>query len=75
VPVRWIIEGREVTECNRHLLVPALGLDVEVKPGETIVEFTPKEPGTIPFSCWMGMLRGSFQVEPATVEPAPAPTR
>lgn len=63
VPVRWLIEGKEITRCNQHLLIPALGLDIELHPGLNIVEFTPKAAGTLPFSCWMGMLRGSFRVE------------
>lgn len=70
VPVRWIIEVRELVECNRHLLVPALGLDVELRPGENVVEFTPTKAGALPFSCWMGMLRGNFEVEPAVPRPA-----
>jgi nucleoid-associated protein YgaU len=33
-----------------------------VRPGRQIIEFTPEKIGVIPFSCWMGMLRGDFQV-------------
>ena len=62
VPVRWIIDGKEVTECNRRILVPKLGLQIDVKEGEQIVEFTPKEDGIIPWSCWMGMKHGRFIV-------------
>ncbi|WP_286291435.1 sulfite exporter TauE/SafE family protein [Methylomarinovum tepidoasis] len=62
VPVKWIIEGRELTGCNRVILVPQLGLEVELKPGTQVVEFTPDKAGTIPWSCWMGMLHGEFIV-------------
>ena len=62
VPVRWIIHGKELTECNRKITVPKLGLMFEVKPGEQVIEFTPKDDGLIAWSCWMGMLRGSFMV-------------
>ncbi len=62
VPVRWIIEGEELTGCNRVILVPGLDLEIELKPGTQVVEFTPKQPGTIPWSCWMGMLHGEFVV-------------
>lgn len=65
VPVRWIIEGRELNYCNHRIVVPALGLEFDLKPGANIVEFTPKAPGVIPWSCWMGMIQGSFVVEPA----------
>ena len=62
VPVKWIIDGKEVTECNRRILVPKLGLQIDVKEGEQVIEFTPKEEGIIPWSCWMGMKHGRFIV-------------
>lgn len=65
VPVVWIIEGREVTACNRRIVVPALHLEFDIEPGENRVEFTPSEPGVVPWSCWMGMLQGRFVVVPA----------
>ncbi|CAL1238896.1 sulfite exporter TauE/SafE family protein [Candidatus Methylocalor cossyra] len=63
VPVRWIIDGKAITPCNRRLVVPALGLDLELHLGPNLVEFTPREPGLIRWSCWMGMLRGTFVIE------------
>lgn len=68
VPVRWIIEGRELTYCNHRIIVPSLGLEFDIKPGENIFEFTPQLSGMIPWSCWMGMIQGSFVVEAATIE-------
>lgn len=73
VPVRWVINGLEITECNRRIAVPKLGLEFDVKEGEQIIDFTPREAGVIPWSCWMGMLRGRFDVIDApmlTPEPA-----
>ncbi|HUB65151.1 MAG TPA: sulfite exporter TauE/SafE family protein [Methylocella sp.] len=64
VPVKWIIDGKEITECNRRIVVPKLGLEFDIKKGVQTIEFTPKEPGDIfiPWSCWMGMLHGQFEV-------------
>ncbi len=62
VPVKWVIDGKEVTECNRRILVPKLGLEIDVKEGPQTIDFTPKEAGVIPWSCWMGMLHGQFEV-------------
>lgn len=62
VPVKWIIEGKELTGCNRVILVPKLNLEIELKPGTQVIEFTPQELGPIPWSCWMGMLHGKFEV-------------
>ncbi len=63
VPVKWIIDGKELTGCNRAIIVPALGLEFDIKKGEQIIEFTPEETGTIRWSCWMGMIHGSFVVK------------
>jgi hypothetical protein len=62
MPVRWIINAKELTECGRVIVVPKLGLEIKLHPGEQTVEFTPVENGTILWSCWMGMLRGEFQI-------------
>lgn len=74
VPVRWIINGEEITPCNRRIVVPSLGLEFDVKKGRQIVEFTPAKGGVIPWSCWMGMLQGRFEVidEAPTATPPPA---
>ena len=63
MPVKWIINGKELTGCNDAIQVPALGLEFDVQKGEQTIEFTPPEAGTIRWSCWMGMIRGSFIVE------------
>ena len=62
VPVRWTIhaEAEKITGCNNEMVIPALDLRVPLSPGDNIVEFTADEPGVIPYTCWMGMLRGSI---------------
>ncbi len=65
VPVRWVIHAEEdrITGCNNEMVIPALDLRVPLHPGDNVVEFTADEPGVIPYTCWMGMLRGSITVE------------
>ncbi len=63
VPVKWIIDGKELGGCNNAIIVPSLGLEFDIKKGEQTIEFTPTEVGTIRWSCWMGMIRGSFVVK------------
>lgn len=70
VPVRWIINGKEITSCNNAIQVPKLGLSFDIKPGEQVIEFTPTEEGIIPWSCWMGMIPGTFIVKADTGDPA-----
>jgi uncharacterized protein len=75
VPVKWIIDGEEITECNRRIVVPKLGLEFDIKKGVQTIEFTPKDTGDIfiPWSCWMGMLHGQFEVadEPQVAKTSP----
>lgn len=62
VPVKWIINGKEINGCNRAILVPKYGLTFDIQSGEQVIEFTPTESGTVPWSCWMGMISGTFIV-------------
>lgn len=62
VPVRWIIDGKEITSCNNAIQVPKLGLKFGINSGEQVIEFTPSEEGVISWSCWMGMIPGVFIV-------------
>jgi len=51
--------------CNNGIKVPKLGLQFDIKSGEQTIEFTPNVAGTIPWSCWMGMIQGQFIVKDA----------
>ncbi|VVB53633.1 Cytochrome C biogenesis protein transmembrane region [uncultured archaeon] len=72
VPVKWIINGKQLTGCNSAIKVPSLGLQFNVKEGLQTIEFTPNDAGTIQWSCWMGMLRGVFVVQDDTSNVAAA---
>ncbi|MBI2641795.1 sulfite exporter TauE/SafE family protein [Candidatus Roizmanbacteria bacterium] len=62
VPVRWEINGENVFGCQGYLVAPKLGIQKTLALGKNVIEFTPKEEGTIGFSCGMGMYTGSFTV-------------
>ncbi|MBT6041585.1 heavy metal transporter [Candidatus Woesearchaeota archaeon] len=63
VPVKWIIDGQEITGCNNAIQVPKYGLEFDIKQGQQTIEFTPTEVGTVRWSCWMGMIPGTFIVK------------
>lgn len=63
IPTKWIISAEQVSGCTNRIIIPSLGISKDIEPGENVVYFTPKEDGKVPFSCWMGMVRGSFVVE------------
>lgn len=63
VPVKWVIDGVNVTGCTSTIILPSFGISKNLKSGENIVQFTPQNKGNIAFSCGMGMVRGKFVVE------------
>ncbi|MEI6541999.1 MAG: sulfite exporter TauE/SafE family protein [Methylococcales bacterium] len=62
VPVKWVINGKELNECNKVIVIPQYKLKIELKDGTQIIEFTPPDTGVVPWSCWMGMIPGIFIV-------------
>ncbi len=62
IPVRWIINATDPYSCASAVVSQQLGIDQQLKPGENTIEFTPKETGSISFSCSMGMYTGAFNV-------------
>ncbi|KKP78608.1 MAG: hypothetical protein A2271_01890 [Candidatus Moranbacteria bacterium RIFOXYA12_FULL_35_19] len=63
VPVEWIINGNQISGCTNKIIIPSLNISQGINYGENVVRFTPNKTGEIPFSCWMGMVKGKFIVE------------
>ncbi len=63
IPVRWEIDGKQLSGCNSQIIVPDLNIKKKLNSGLNVIEFTPPNKGTLNFSCWMGMVRGKFIVE------------
>ncbi|TSA44950.1 hypothetical protein D4R51_02750 [bacterium] len=63
VPVKWVINGVNVSGCTSTIIVPSFNISKNLKYGENVVQFTPQKSGEIAFSCGMGMVRGKFIVE------------
>lgn len=61
MPVKWIINGKNLTSCNNGIIIPSIDVQQSLKTGDNIIEFTPKDKD-ISFSCWMGMIRGVIKV-------------
>jgi len=61
IPVKWIIDGKELNSCNNAIIARSLNLEFKIKSGENIIEFTPGDKD-INFSCWMGMIGGVIKV-------------
>ena len=61
IPVKWIVDGKEMNSCNNAIVARELKLEWKIKKGENIQEFIPGDKD-INFSCWMGMIRGVIKV-------------
>ena len=62
IPVRWIIDVKQMSGCTDEIIMPEYNIKKALQPGENIIEFTPEEAGEIKFSCWMEMVWGKFIV-------------
>lgn len=62
IPVKWIVNGKNVFGCQGYFVVPSLSISKALNAGENIFEFTPADTGSISFSCGMGMYRGRIEV-------------
>ena len=72
VPVRWTIQAdaSAINGCNRTIIIPSYGIQKDLQPGDNVIEFTPKETGTIPYSCWMGMITSRIDVVDSSAQGA-----
>jgi hypothetical protein len=64
IPVRFNIQANEqdINGCNGTVVIPEYKLETVLKPGSNLLEFTPDKSGTIPYSCWMGMVTSTIKV-------------
>ncbi len=62
-PVKIIVTSTNPYSCASSLIIPKMNVQKNLQSGENVIEFTPTETGTIPFSCSMGMYGGSIVVK------------
>lgn len=65
VPLKWtIVAGSgSLNGCNNEIIIPEYGYQKKLALGDNLIEFTPKNTGTITYTCWMGMIRSKIIVE------------
>lgn len=62
-PVLLTFVRKSAVGCDGELVIPSLKIQRNLKQGEkTVVAFTPKKTGTIPYSCSMEMYKGRIVV-------------
>ncbi len=64
IPVKLNLhaEAKNLNGCNNAIIIPEFGIQMPLKEGDNIVEFTATEAGVIPYSCWMNMIKSSIVV-------------
>lgn len=64
VSVKWDLQADAsiLNSCNGTLVIPKFNIEKKLQPGDNIIEFTPTEAGTVPYSCKMGMIRSNITV-------------
>ncbi|MBR1797800.1 MAG: sulfite exporter TauE/SafE family protein [Clostridiales bacterium] len=64
IPLQWTIvvpEGK-LNGCNGQIIIPKYDVTIDLHEGENVVSLPAMEEGTIPYSCWMGMITGTIDV-------------
>lgn len=64
IPVKWTMkaEDGQINGCNNSIIIQKYNIQKKLQVGDNVIEFTPTESGTVPFSCWMGMVRSKITV-------------
>ena len=67
IPTSWTIESSNDRTCAVFLVVPDLGIQVRLQKGSNTIDLPAMQPGTLAYSCSMGMYGGRITiVEPPT---------
>jgi uncharacterized protein len=70
VPVRWVIDVKQMSGCTNAIMIESLGIKKYLQYGENIIEFTPPDNvSEIKFSCWMRMVWGKFVITDKDINP------
>ena len=63
-PVRLVFQREEASPCSEQVVFDAFGKSARLPEGKPVaLELMPAESGSFPFTCQMGMLRGTLVVE------------
>lgn len=63
-PVRLVFRREETSPCSEQVIFDDFKKSAQLPEGKPVaIELMPTEPGSYPFTCQMGMLRGTLIVE------------
>ncbi len=67
-PICWEVYVSKITNCNKTIEIPEFNISKDLELGYNYIEFEPQEQTQIPFTCWMGMMKGEFNLLPTEVD-------
>jgi plastocyanin len=62
-PVRLIVDGSQAPGCYSYIISQSLGFSRELGATPEVIDLPALQPGRYGFSCGMGMIRGSLNVQ------------
>lgn len=63
IPTRWIVDSRSQYSCAAYLVVPDLGIERILEPGDNVIDLPAMEAGRLEYTCGMGMFWGTVLIE------------
>jgi sulfite exporter TauE/SafE/plastocyanin domain-containing protein len=63
IPTRWIVDSRSQNSCAAYLVVPNLGIERILEPGDNVIDLPAMEAGLLEYTCGMGMYWGWIEIE------------
>jgi sulfite exporter TauE/SafE/copper chaperone CopZ len=60
LPITWSIQATSKWECSAFLRVPDLDISIDLQDGPNTLQLPALPPGTVPFTCVMGMYTGTL---------------
>ncbi len=63
IPTRWIVDSRSQYSCAAYLVVPNLGIERILEPGDNVIDLPAMEAGILEYTCGMGMYWGAIEIE------------
>jgi sulfite exporter TauE/SafE/plastocyanin domain-containing protein/copper chaperone CopZ len=65
IPTTWHVDSRSQYGCSAYIVVPSLGIEVVLKPGDNVIDLPALPAGRLEYTCAMGMYYGLIAIEPA----------
>jgi sulfite exporter TauE/SafE/plastocyanin domain-containing protein/copper chaperone CopZ len=63
VPTTWHIDSQSQYSCAAYVVVPELGIEKILEPGDNVIELPPLPAGTLGYMCGMGMFTATIVIE------------